>query len=388
MVPVPRVTAGSLLPALPSGNTPIRAEPGRGRTVAGMGERLSPYTGPTPPSRRVRVGSWVLAAVSLVVVTSMSLRLPQAPTATADHDTWELFGRPPAPGNWVAGDGAYPVPLPGGRVAWLFGDSQVRRADGTDAVVHNTIVVQTGRGRLRTLAGGTTAQPADLIPPVQPGTWLWASSGFLEQGRLMVFAEEFTRPAGGGDGFRATDRRYLVPFQLPDLVQGTPRAVYAGPVAWGHAVLVSGGDVYVYGNLERDGWTNLTYLARFRLGHSGGYWQFWNGRRFAPELLTAAPLQGPGGKALVAKLASVIPTPYPAPAGAGGGFAALTIDPFATTIDLRVAPRPQGPWSARHTLYAVPEPHPYLPHARTDASGTVRLAYSVADGRPRYLTVR
>src|SRR6266700_8078927 len=180
---------------------------------------------------------------------------------------------------------------------------------------------------------------------------------------------------------------HLVPFQLPDLVRGTPRAVHAGPVAWGHAVLVSGAWVYVYGNLQRDGWTNLTYLARFRLGHSGGYWQFWNGRRFAPELLTAAPLQGPGGKALVAKLASVIPTPYPAPAGAGGGFAALTIDPFATTIDLRVAPRPQGPWSARHTRYAVPEPHPYLPHARTDASGTVRLAYAVADGRPRYLTV-
>src|SRR6266487_2203941 len=298
-----------------------------------MGEQLSPNASPAPPSRRVRVRLWVLAVVSLVAMISMSLWLPPVPTATADHDTWELFGRPPAPGNWVAGDGAYPIPLPGGRVAWLFGDSQVRRADGTDAIVHNTIVVQHGRGRLRTLAGGTTAQPADLIP-------------------------------------------------------STPRAVHAGPVAWGHAVLVSGAWVYVYGNLQRDGWTNLTYLARFRLGHSGGYWQFWNGRRFAPELLTAAPLQGPGGKALVAKLASVIPTPYPAPAGAGGGFAALTIDPFATTIDLRVAPRPQGPWSARHTLYAVPEPHPYLPHARTDASGTVRLAYSVADGRPRYLTVR
>jgi hypothetical protein len=352
-----------------------------------MGQQLSPNASPAPPSRRVRVRLWVLAVVWLVATVSMSLWLPPVPTATADHDTWELFGRPPAPGNWVAGDGAYPVPLPGGRVAWLFGDSQVRRADGTDAIVHNTIVVQHGRGRLRTLAGGTTAQPADLIPPVQPGTWLWPASGFVEHGRLLVFAEEFIRPAIGGDGFQATDRRYLVPFQLPDLVPGTPRAVYAGPVAWGHAVLASGAWVYVYGNLQRDGWTNLTYLARFRLGHSGGYWQFWNGRRFAPEFLTAAPLQGPGGKALVAKLASVIPTPSPTRAGAGGGFAALTIDPFATTIDLRVAPRPQGPWSARRTLYAVPEPHPYLPHARTDASGTVRLAYSVADSRPRYLTV-
>lgn len=330
---------------------------------------------------------WVLVAVSLAVVIPLWLWLPRAPSATADHDTWKLFGRPPAPGDWVSGDGAYPVPLPGGRVAWLFGDSLVRRADATNAIVHNTIVIQDGRRRLRTLAGGTTAQPTDLIPPVQPGTWLWPSSGFVEQGRLMVFAEELARPASGGDGFQATHRRYLVPFQLPDLLQGTPQAVYDGPVAWGHAVLVNGDDVYVYGNLQRDGWTNLTYLARFRLGHSGGYWQFWNGHRFSSARLAAAPLHGPDGRALVAKLASVIPIPAAAHAGAGARFAALSIDPFATTIDLRVAPGPQGPWRARHTLCAVPEPHAYLPHARTDEGGAIWLAYSVANSQPRYLTV-
>ena len=333
---------------------------------------------------------WVLVTVWLIAVIPMVVWLPRVAAATADHGTWKLFGRPPAPGNWVAGDGAYPVPLPGGRVAWLFGDSQIRHADGTDAIVHNTIVIQHGSDRLRTLAGGTARQPADLIPPVQPGTWLWASSGFVEQGRLMVFAEEFTRPTNDDDGFHATHHRYLVPFQLPDLIQGTPQPVYDGPVAWGHAVLVSGDQVYVYGNLQRDGWTNLTYLARFQLGQSGAYWQFWNGHRFAPDFLTAARLQGSDGRALVAKLASVIPIPDSSrgAANAGGGFAALTIDPFADTIDLRIAPGPQGPWSARHTLYTVPETHAYLPHARTDATGTVRVAYSPPDSRPRYLTVK
>jgi hypothetical protein len=328
------------------------------------------------------------AAVSLVALISTSLWLPRVPTAKADHDTWKLFGRPPAPGNWVNGDGAYPVPLQGGRVAWLFGDSEVRRADGTDALVHNTIVVQTSEAKLQTLAGGTSAQPADLIQPVQPGTWLWPSSGFVERGRLMVFAEEFTRPTGGG-GFQATNRRYLVPFQIPDLVQGAPRAVYEGPVAWGHASLVNRNEVYVYGNLQRNGWTNLTYLARFPLGGSGGYWQFWNGHRFAPQPLTATPLRGPDGRALVAKIASVIPMPDPSPSGTDGGraFAALTINPFANTIDMRIAPGPQGPWGAKQTLYKIPEPRSYLPHARTDPNGTVRLAYSVPDQRPRYLTV-
>jgi hypothetical protein len=48
-------------------------------------------------------------------------------------------------------------------------------------IVHNAIVVQDASGRLRTVAGGTAAEPGDLIPPVRPGTWLWAVSGFVDQ---------------------------------------------------------------------------------------------------------------------------------------------------------------------------------------------------------------
>jgi hypothetical protein len=324
-----------------------------------------------------------VAAALLPVALTLTMILPRLPAVTPDLGTWKLFGRPPAPGGWVAGDGSYPVQLPDRRVAWLFGDSLVRRADGSQVLVHNAIVVQGRSGRLRTLAGGTAAEPSDLIPPQQPNTWLWAGSGFVDRGRLLVFAEEFT---GTGDGrsFQATNRRYLVPFRLPDLQPGTPRPVYDGPVAWGHAVLASGGWVYVYGNLERDGWTNLTYLARFRSGGSDGYWQFWNGRGFGPDPLAAAPVQRRDGGALAAKVGSVIPWPE----AGGGGFAALTIDPFGTTIDLRVAAAPQGPWSASHVLYTIPERHSYLPRARTTSGGAVVLSYSVADDRPRYLTAR
>ncbi len=364
------------------------------------------------------VRSWKAATALLVVVLLLTaaavIWLPRirVPAATADRHTWQLFGRPAGAGNWVAGDGSYPVALADGRVAWLFGDSLVRRADGSDAMVHNSIVVQDRAGRLRTVAGGGAATPADLIAPVQPGTWLWPTGGFVEGGRLLVFAEEFAQPpsptAGSGTGagfqFQATGRRYLVAFQLPGLTGGAPREVYPGPVAWGHAVLANKADgyVYVYGNLERDGWTNLTYLARFPLGQSAGFWQFWDGSGFGPDPLTAAPLLGSGGTALVAKLGSVIPAPDPghgapaAPAApatapeapAGGGFAAFTIDPFGTTIDLRVAPAPQGPWSASQALYTVPEQHPYLPRAHVDRTGTIQLAYSVPDSRPRYLTAR
>jgi hypothetical protein len=336
-----------------------------------------------PGGRRVPIRRRVVAVLLPLALLVTMIWLPRVPDVTADLGTWKLFGGPPTPGGWVAGDGSYPVQLPDRRVAWLFGDSLVHRADGADVIVHNAIVVQDGSGRPRTLAGGTAGEPTDLIPPVQPGTWLWAASGFVESDRLMVFVEEFTRTPDGL-GFQATNRRYLVPFQLPDLIMGSPLPVYEGPVAWGHAVLVSGDWVYVYGNLERDGWTNLTYLARFGLGRSGGYWQFWNGRDFDPNALAAAPIERGGGGELVAKVGSVISWPD----AGGGGFAALTIDPFGTTIDLRFAPTPQGPWGASHVLYTLPERRSYLPRARTDSTGSVELAYSVADDRPRYLTAR
>jgi hypothetical protein len=336
-----------------------------------------------PAARSWKAAAALLGAVLLLALAVITLPRIALPDTSPDHRTFALFGRPAAPGGWVAGDGSYPVTLPDGRVAWLFGDSLVR----------NAIVVQDRRGGLRTLTAGSAAAPSDLIPPARPGTWLWPSGGFVEGGRLLVFAEEFALPLGAAPGgndafqFQATHRRYLVPFQLPALTEGTPREVYGGPVAWGHAVLVNRGWVYVYGNLERDGWTNLTYLARFPLGQSSGYWQFWQGSGFGPDPLAAAPLAGPGGKPLVAKLSSVVPNPDPA-APAGAAFAAFTINPFGSAIDLRVAPAPQGPWSDGHPLYTVPEQHPYLPRAQIAGSGTIQLAYSVPNSRPRYLTAR
>jgi hypothetical protein len=285
--------------------------------------------------------------------------------------------RAPRGGDWVAGDGAYPVHLPGGRVAWLFGDSLIRRSDGGDQLVHSAIVVTSRDGEpITTVHGGTGDHPADLVPLAGPETIGWPSAGFVEGGSLQVFFEEISTARGG---FRSTGRRFLVGLSLPDLAVTGRAEIYGGEISWGQALLVRAGDVYVYGNRELDGWTNTTYLARFARGGSHGPWEFWDGGRFQGNPLLAAPLNGPDGAMQVAKLSSVVPL--------AGKVAAFTIDPYGKTIDMRTAPRPWGPFSARRPVYHLPEASAYLPRAHWDGDH-LEVAYSVQNDRPRFVRLR
>lgn len=268
--------------------------------------------------------------------------------------------------RWAGGDGSYPVRLPDGSIAWIFGDSLVKDAAGNLQFVHGTIMVESPGGVLRLVSPGP-----DLLEPQTPGMVVWPAGGFVENSRLQVFGEEIDVSSGG---FRSTGRRFLYAFALPGMQRiDPPHEVYSGVVSWGHAVAASGGWVYVYGNREIDGWTNTTYLARFPLGKSHGFWEFWDGSMFQPSLLAAAPLQGPYDTTLVAKIASVIRLP-------DGRWAAFTIDPFGATVDVRYATYTWGRWSAKQVAYRLPASDAgsaYLPRAIRVGSSRIRLAYSV-----------
>lgn len=282
-------------------------------------------------------------------------------------------GTAPRVGDWVAGDGAYPVRLPDGGIAWLFGDSLIRKSDGNDQLVHNSIVVERRGSGSTTIHGGTADNPADLIPSSNTGAVIWPGAGFVTGDTLHVFAEEI---GTGGGGFHSTGRHFEVALALPDLRVTRRSEIYGGEISWGQAVLVRGGDVFVYGNREIDGWTNITYLGRFGLGASDGPWQFWDGGGWQGNPLLAAPLKGPDGSRLVAKFGSVISW--------ADGVAAFTIDPPGATIDVRAAAHPWGPFSAKRSLYRVPEQGTYLPRAYWDRSLLV-VAYSVPNSRPSFV---
>jgi DNA-binding NarL/FixJ family response regulator len=83
--------------------------------------------------------------------------------------------------GWCGGDSTYAVELAGHQRLWLFSDTKLTG----DRWVHNCIVVEdVARGALRTVLGGTSREPDDLVrPPVQVSPdvlprWLWTGHGF------------------------------------------------------------------------------------------------------------------------------------------------------------------------------------------------------------------
>jgi hypothetical protein len=53
---------------------------------------------------------------------------------------------------------------------------------------------------------------------------------------------------------------------------------------------------------------------------------------------------------------------------------------------MRVAAHPWGPFSARRSVYSIPEQNPYLPRAYRDGN-QARIAYSIAEAMPRTVRV-
>ena len=287
--------------------------------------------------------------------------------------------------EWLASDGGSPVPLPDGRVLWLYGDTFTGRvhSDGSLApgwrLPHNSFIVQDG-ACFRPMMGGSPDARSDLIP-APPGQWYWPTAGVVEHTPsgdvVRVFA--YHEAGSGGLGHFGLVDMQIATFTLPNLnlvsVQGLPNGIPSDQThPWGQAALVVGPTVadptawiYVFGrgaNPGDDPNTNPNAgrdhrVARVPLGSlTSGPWQFYNGgstgtvadwptdpnqaalmtfKADTPALPPGAPSAKPydpmyvvpdpsGGYLAVGKLGEVIP-----------GI-------FGTEISGWTAPTPQGPW--------------------------------------------
>src|SRR6266540_6511735 len=122
--------------------------------------------------RRLRALRRRVILLPLLLVLSLISALPQPAAAAAVpaaqlNTLWNTYGD--QGGHWTGADSTVSVPLPDGRVAWLFSDTFL----GTVAAdhsrpknspfIHNSIVVQQGGQLVQTVTGGTPSAPASLV---------------------------------------------------------------------------------------------------------------------------------------------------------------------------------------------------------------------------------
>ncbi|WP_028645451.1 DUF4185 domain-containing protein [Nocardioides sp. URHA0020] len=205
--------------------------------------------------------------------------------------------------TWSGGDQGSTVPLPDGRVVWLFADtllgrqtSSGRRAANT-RMIHSSLVIQ-DRG---CLTGVTGRRGGSVIPEPTPTSWYWPQQGVIDGGKLVIFAIRATQAAGpGAFGFRTVGVDAAV-FSLPKTraevptyqrMAGTPasRSGTAG-ILWGVSLTSDARYHYVYGTR----WTahylgKAVYVARVPHGRLArpSAWQYWTGSSWAARRPAAA----------------------------------------------------------------------------------------------------
>jgi fibronectin type 3 domain-containing protein len=282
--------------------------------------------------------------------------------------------------HWTGADSTVSVPLPDGRVAWLFSDTFLGtvNTDGSrprnTPMVNNTLVVQDGAELVSTRTGGTATFPEALVKPSQTGEYYWVGDGTVENGTLKVIYNRYRHTGSGSLDF-ALSGTALATFALPALTVSSVVDLPVGStIGWGSAILEDGAYTYVYGtSSEHD--LKFGHVARAPAGNLGGAWEYWTGTAWSgTESQAARLLSGVGTGFGVQKVGSqyVLVTQENN----------LVFDPQFVAY---TASSPTGPFTGPVQLFTAPEQAPGNAHIVYDSrvhpelarSGKLLISYNV-----------
>src|SRR5450755_1316872 len=259
--------------------------------------------------------------------------------------------------TWIGGDGAYSVDLGGSRVLWLFGDSFIAtssaRSRSASYFIRNSVALQTGydptHAFIRFYYGMQDDHPRSFLP--EDGKyWFWPGHGIRLGDRLLLFYGRVFQQSPGMWGFSDGDSTAFSvdnPDDEPSAwhFQELPSVAASGGMQLGGAVLRVGAWLYVYGNL---GDAHDVYLARFDLdAASAGDLtapEWWDGSSFG-DAAHWQPVISPGAPEYSVNFAPQI-----------GKFVFVETEGFgASTLAVRTADAPEGPWTDPRDVLRPPE---------------------------------
>ena len=259
--------------------------------------------------------------------------------------------------TWIGGDGAYSVDLGHERVLWLFGDSSIAtssaRRRSESYFIRNSVALQTGydptRAFMRFYYGRQEGHPSSFVPE-DGAYWFWPGHGIRLEERLLLFYGRVYQRSEGMWGFASGDSTVFSvdnPDDEPSAwhVQDVPLAESSRGVQLGESVLRIAGFLYVYGAA---GDFHEVYLARFplaaaRVGDlSSAEWWGLNG---FGEAGLRRPIITPGAPEFSVSFSAQL-----------GKYVFVETAGFGpSTIAVRTADAPEGPWTDPRDVMRPPE---------------------------------
>jgi len=242
-----------------------------------------------------------MKGISKVTVVFLIQQLCLAATpgqpAHKDQEFTEFFRRS---SGWTAGDGALSVPLAGGRVLWLFGDSHlddIAPATGTMPCLFQTrnaglLQQKSDLRSARTLAGdGPVFRSWLKNSKDETKEWFWPLGGFQNGETVWVYLSALRKTeAGGAFGFESIGYDYWVKIKFPKM---DPETYIALPdfngITFGDGFIAEGEHVYAFGGKQR-GLASDLYVARFKRREPTSNWNFWDGKNWSNDVKKAAAI--------------------------------------------------------------------------------------------------
>lgn len=273
-------------------------------------------------------------------------------TTTADAEPQQRFEEyGDTSGQWVGADSTYSVPLRDGRIAWLFSDTLYGEvSDGTlspteSKFLNNSILLDDGR-TLRTVTGGTEADPDSLVPGTAT-SWSWFGAGTRQpNGNLQVVLLRFEKFGPDLFDFRWTSNGVATIDTRTWQVTSVQDLPSSAGIQWGSWLQRGKGETLVYG-VEDLGASKYMHLARVRGNDLAkqSHWEYWTGTGWSDDEADSARLMDG-----VANEYSV--TPY------RDGYLLVTHDshePLSSRVLAYRSCSPTGPFVAPIELYRTPE---------------------------------
>ncbi len=280
----------------------------------------------------------------------------QAPSATGKlwPEADGLFHRD---ARFVGGDGAYSVALGGDRVLWLFGDSFIARGEprvrANSKMVRNCVALQTGldpsNAFLQFYWPESDGEPQSFVAE-DGARWFWPMHGIRTGESLLLFFERLNTPTGDPEGFESNawtafvvDDPDAAPSSWSLHVAQLPSASH--DVLLGEAVLRVGSYVYLYGTR---GTRHSIFVARLSAERVEA------GDLSKPSWWTGADWSTSGPPVPVVGIgAPEFSVHYDV--HVGRYLMVYTEGYGSTTLALRAADRPEGPWTAPRDIIRPPE---------------------------------
>lgn len=316
-------------------------------------------------SRRRRLA----AVAAFATATALAAAVPSAAAGAAAQEcntvrtTWSAVAQPQADPErllnaysdtgkgWTGGDSTYSVRLPGGRTVWIFSDTFLGpvNPDGsrpiTTPFVNNSFVVQRGNA-VKTVTGGTAANPTALVPPPDNGWYWFGAAATSNSGRnLDVVAIRFEKTGPGQWDWR-WHSNYLARFDSASLkLQKLIPIPSAANVQWSAWLQRDGGYTYIYG-VEDLGASKYQHVARVRGDDlAAAPWEYWTGSGWSPdEKASVRVLEGVANEHSVSRW--------------GDGYVLVTHDTtelFSKRVLGYFSCSPTGPFVNPVELYQTPE---------------------------------